>query len=100
MAETTSTEFVEWQEYFEKELNMPRREDYYLAQIAAEVYRGNAKTPASVRTNHFLLKFTTEEKKKPISEAEIQQRTVNSKVAWFAIANMTPRKPPPQRKGS
>jgi hypothetical protein len=95
MAETTSTEFVEWQEYFEKELNMPRREDYYLAQVAAEVRRGIAKTPASVKTNHFLLKFTTEEKKPiPISEAEIQQRTANSKAKWFAIANMKARTPP------
>ena len=35
-ARIPSTEFILWREYLRREYNRPRREDYYLAQIAAE----------------------------------------------------------------
>lgn len=86
MAETTSSEFVEWQEFFRNELAEPTREEYYLAQIAAEVRRTIAKRPGAVSLSSFLLKF------KPMGEAErapadIEYRIALSKAKWFGIAN-------------
>jgi len=100
MRETSSTDFLDWQEYIRRERNTPRREDFYAAQIAAEVRRGIAKKPQAVKTEQFLLTFTTEEKKqKPPTRKEIDLRVAHSKARWFGIVNMKPRKPPPQKRG-
>lgn len=57
---TTSSEFVEWVRYLELEVNDFDRQDYYLAQIAAEIRRGNAKYPRQIKVEDFVLKFKTE----------------------------------------
>jgi hypothetical protein len=53
-------EFLVWREFINKELeeDLKRhsKQEYYLAQIAMEVYRSN-RPKASVRLNRFLLKF-------------------------------------------
>ncbi len=98
MRETTSCEFVDWQKYFDLERNIPRREDYYLAQIASEIRRGLLKNPNSVRIANFLLKFTSEEKRHELTEADIQKRAAASKAHWFAITGMPPRNPPHQEE--
>jgi hypothetical protein len=54
---TTSSEFLEWQVFLEKEMNEHRREDYYLAAIAAEVRRTISKSPRGVRVEDHLLRF-------------------------------------------
>lgn len=54
---TTATEFVEWIAYLDMDVNAFHREDYYLAQIAAEVRRGRVKDPSRVRTEDLLIKF-------------------------------------------
>ena len=86
MRGTTSTEFVRWQEFFVRELQKPRREDYYAAQIAAEVRRTIAKHPKLVMAKHFLLDFTGGETKPPPTEEEIGHRVSASKAKWFGIA--------------
>ena len=58
-----------------------RREEYYLAQIAAEVRRGIAKHPKKVHMKDFILDF---EKKK----VEDQDSTKRSKQFWFAFAGI------------
>ena len=97
--ETTSTEFVKWQEYFRRDLNIARREDYYWAQCAAEMRRTIAKSPLAVRTDSFLIKFETKDlkKKRPPTQEEIDKHMALSKAKWACIANMKSRKPPPQK---
>jgi len=86
MAETTSTEFVTWQRYFEEDLKYPTKEDYYLAQIAAECRRWMSKNPDTVKVEQFLMKFSTwGSTPKKLTEEELQERTKNSKARWAAI---------------
>lgn len=55
---TTSMEFVEWNAFFDiEDTEAFRRDDFYFAQIAAEIRRTISKRPWSVRVEHFLLKF-------------------------------------------
>jgi len=46
-----------WIEFLNKEEKNHSKQEYYLAQIAAEVRRGNAKNPRRVRVEDFLLEF-------------------------------------------
>lgn len=88
MRETTSSEFVEWQEYFGAEEKDVRKEHYYLAQIAAEVRRGISKRPKSIKLEQFLLKF--ERKKQEsllLTKKEKQKRAERSKSVWLAYVN-------------
>lgn len=76
MEQTTSTEFMEWQAYLDKVATEPTQDHFYLAQIAAEVFRGNAKHPRRVRLRDFLLKFT-----KAVQTPEA--RAAASKAFWL-----------------
>jgi len=68
-------------EYLDIEVNSFHREDYYLAQIAAEIRRGNVKDPEKVSVEGMKLKFrlTNEVKKKPPPTCE------QSKSFWKAL---------------
>ena len=59
-----------------------RREDYYLAQIAAQVERANVKNPSSVTIKKKLLKFVAESKGQPQTGEE---RIQTSKNFWKGI---------------
>jgi hypothetical protein len=80
----------------EQDLNAHRREDYYLAQIAAEIRRVLRKNPAAVKLEHFLLKFKGGgDNHKPLSEVDKKQRVAWSKARWTALVFRTrPRDPP------
>ena len=88
--ETTSTEFLEWIRYRELDMETHRREDYYLAQIAAECHRSVAKHPNSVKLEQFLLKLTLKkaQKEKPLTEEVKAVRLANSKAAWFGAVGL------------
>ena len=67
---------------------------YYLAAIKAEVLRGHAKNPNSVKIEDHLLKFThTETEKSPVeiegdldeAKQRAMRRAQQSKSAWMAI---------------
>lgn len=64
-------EFMDWQEYLDQEMDKPKRSDYMLAQIAAEVRRGLVKDPKKVSLKDFLhpVKFVRHivKKEKPVS---------------------------------
>lgn len=77
--ETTSTEFVEWIEYFRQDFNVRRREDYFLANIACEIRRSVVKNPKSVKLKPFLLEFETEPIKKE------RRNTLNTWLAWAGV---------------
>lgn len=51
------TEFLDWLTFLGKEEERETKQDYYLAQIAAEVRRGQVKSPKSVKTKDFLLQM-------------------------------------------
>ena len=86
---TTSTEFVLWMEYLEKDTNAFHREDYYLAQIAAEIRRSFVKKPKQVKLKDFLLKFVMQEKPKKLS---IKERTKRMKQFWFFHVGLKDKK--------
>ena len=57
--ETTSTEFLDWIEYLEQDVNAFHREDWFLANIAREIRRTILKNPnKSLGWEEFLLKFS------------------------------------------
>lgn len=97
MQETTSREFVDWNKYLagelERELETRRKEDYYLAQIACEVRRANAKHPGQVKLEHFLLKFGKPAPTGKPTEEELARRTAVSKAHWAALMRGPARTP-------
>jgi hypothetical protein len=56
--EITSTEFLDWMAFLDLESKKQTKQDYYLASIAAEVFRSNAKYPKKVKPEDFLLTYT------------------------------------------
>ncbi len=92
MQTTTSRDFVDWMTYlemeFEVEVRAFHREDYYLAQIAAEVRRSFVKEPEKVCLEDMLLTFESvrEDMASPRTEADlIEERTQRSKSYWYGI---------------
>jgi len=80
--EISSTEFLEWITYLDEDANRFHREDYYLAQIAAEIRRSFVKEPIKVKIESFLMKFKRKEKAKKLSKEE---RTKRAKAFWGVI---------------
>jgi len=72
--EITSSEFMDWIAYLDDDANRFHREDYFLAQIAAEIRRSFVKDPMSVKLSPFLLKFGKKEERKKLSIAESTKR--------------------------
>ena len=58
MRETTSREFAEWISYLDDVEVQTTKQDYYLAQIASEVFNGGARRRLSL--DKFLLSFSRE----------------------------------------
>lgn len=77
----THREFVSWLEYLNQEDTVVSKEDFYLAQIAAEVRRSFDKYPNKVKTKSFLL-----------SSAEKKTAATDSKSIWLAALNIKPEK--------
>jgi hypothetical protein len=94
----TSTEFLEWQAFEAIESNQFHREDYFLAQIAAEVCRSRVKNPSRIKDSDFLIKFQTRKPRK-LSEEDLKNRVESSKAKWLgAVMGTKPRKPPKPKK--
>lgn len=72
-----SHEFVEWLAFLELKWKEREKEEYYLAQIAAEIRRGNVRDPRKVDVENFLLKFKAGPKKKD------PPSLVESKAFWL-----------------
>jgi len=86
--ETSSTDFVLWMEYLEGKINAFHREDYFLAQIAAEIRRSFVKNPKKVKLDDFLLKFKDKTKtaRKKMTKEE---RTKIAKSFWSALTSLS-----------
>ena len=84
-ASITSREFVEWRVYLEREQSQATVDQYYLAQIAAEVRRGWVRKPKSVKLQDFILR--TEQQQTTTSQ---QVRTEQSRAMWLAVCKVPP----------
>jgi hypothetical protein len=73
-------EFLEWVEYLRQERRENTKQDYYLAQIAAEIAKDHVKNPKKVKLSDYLLviKEVTPE----------QARMQKSKSAWAAALHV------------
>jgi len=95
--ETTAREFVEWQEFLDKqEWQSHGRQDYQMALIAMETAKGHVKNPQALKLEDFLVRFSnkteTKPKPQPVSDEEKQRLVAMSKARWFILAG---KKPPP-----
>jgi len=88
---TSSTDFMMWLTYLELDLNLFHREDYYLAQIAAEIRRGNVKQPRQIRVKDFILEFKRE-KVRDTRGLSLEDRTSISKRFWKAVVGFTQKR--------
>lgn len=105
MRETSSTEFLEWIHFLNDENRETTKQEYYLAQLTAEVRRANqgCKNPNAVRTSDFVLTFgeskagaleETATDESPMSAEERRAAaTVKSKAGWDAILALPAQKP-------
>lgn len=88
MRKTTSSEFLEWCQYLDSKQNEFHREDYFFAQIAAEVRRGLVKDPASIRVEDFLIKFEPRFGGSSGPIADAREVDVDSKSIWYGILGL------------
>ena len=86
-AKITSSEFAEWIAYLELEINAFNTQNYYLAQIAAEVRRGHVEHPEKVKVEDLLMKFKFEGDKQKVLDPET--RAAQSKSFWKAAVGYT-----------
>lgn len=94
--ETTSSEFVEWQIYLQQKREVEdssvTRQEYYLAQIAYEVFNC-MRSKRTAKIEDFLLKFTTKQKKSntkinPEDDAVARKQKMDlSQSYWLTIAS-------------
>ena len=84
--ETTAVEFLEWNEFLrrEREEDFQKQDklDWYLAQIACEVRRSQAKGPTKIKTDHFLLQFKPSGKK---TTSDDKDQAMYQKRLWLGM---------------
>lgn len=91
-----SSEFTAWRVFLEREPNQFNKQDYYLAQIAAEIVRPRVKNPERLGLDDYLIRFESRKqdaKPREMTEAEKQEHIERSKAAWAAF--LQKGKPPP-----
>jgi len=81
--ETTSTQFIQWAEFLDRDVNAFHREDYFLAHLIAEVRRSYVKNPKSVKEETFMLKFEDEKDVEKKKEEALQDKAEKSKKSWL-----------------
>jgi len=89
----SSTEFLKWIWFLEwKATEEFDRKDFYLAQIAAEIVRGQVKKPKKIKLKDFLLDF---KKEKAEPSKEQMQR---SKKFWLGAVGVIGKKQNRQKR--
>jgi hypothetical protein len=93
---TTATEFSEWLVFLDmQETELFAKQDFYLAQIAAEVRRSwvSKESRQSVKTEDFVIKFQTKTpRKKKAQETDSRYSMQVSKAAWLAAVGLGKKK--------
>jgi len=80
----TYTEFVDWITFLALEQERDEKQDYYLAQIAAEVRRSFVADPKTVKVKDFLM---TQKSAKVDAAKEVKPKS-KSKSAWAAALKL------------
>lgn len=76
----------------ELDFNLAHREDYYLAQIAAEVFRAIAKNPKRVRLTDYLLEFQKRQSARNAGTKEgLKSRIDKTKKFFFNLVGYKPK---------
>lgn len=83
---TTSREFTRWKVWLQEEPNELTADRYYLAAIATEVARGQAKNPRKLKILDFILKFKFRGKGMPVSKSDVESvETEHSQLAEVGL---------------
>jgi len=88
--ETSASQFVLWMKFFEWETNAFDVTRCYLAQIAAEIRRGNVKEPRNVKVADFIMKFEPPRKESEQKESAMvaQTKANRTKAFFFALTGL------------
>lgn len=74
------SEYIDWLNFLSKEEERDTKQDYYLAQIAAEVRRGQVKHPNKIHVKDFLVKMVTQAQAKAAKSKQIWAGAVGIKL--------------------
>lgn len=97
--ETTSVEFVQWQEYLFEEVNDFNPLYHYLAQICMVIHQGQVKKGVKVRLGDFLLKFKRKiQRLLPEYHLTPEQRAERSRSIWMGATGYTKLQKEKERK--
>ena len=93
-AKITYTEFLKWVWYLNwRDTEEFNRQDFYLAQIAAEICKGQVKKPKKIKLKNFLLDFSLKDSKpKKVDPEEQKKRMTDSKRYWLGLTGVTGNK--------
>jgi len=84
-ASLSSTGFLDWIAFLDwKSTEEFRREDYYMAQIAAAIERGHVKNPSSITLKRMLLKFSSNKRSPQTMESNLSK----SKSFWLGLTGL------------
>ena len=92
-AKITSSEFLEWAWYLNwRDTEEFNRQDFYLANIAASVDRGNVKHPRKIKLENYILKFHN----RPNQDSGDKMR--RSKQHWLTLTGVIGNKKNQKKK--
>ena len=87
--ETTANEMLDWSIILKQQAEQKydrEKNDYYYAQIAAEIRRSYVKHPKDIQNKDFLLQTPAEMKLSSSSEEQTKKkRTQTAKCFWFGL---------------
>lgn len=97
--ETSSTDFVLWQEFLIQEVNEFNPLYHYLAQICAVIQQGQVKKGVTVKIADFILKFTRKFTRAiPEQHLTNEQRAARSRSIWLGMSGYTKLQKDKERK--
>jgi hypothetical protein len=92
-SEITSSEFMDWIAYLDNDVNVFHREDYYFAELIAEVRRSWVEDKKSVKLKDFLLKFKfKKEVKKMVKNKMTKEEAARKAKSFFGVPNLFRKK--------
>ena len=84
---------MDWIAYLDNDVNVFHREDYYFAELIAEVRRSWVKDKAEISLKDFLLKFEfKKEVKKMIKKKTTKEEASRKAKSFFGIPNLLKKK--------
>jgi hypothetical protein len=84
----TSTEFIQWNEFFKRQWNEPTKQDYYLAMLASELRQVFSSKKRAIKVEDSILKFHFVEKVEK-EELTPEDKLKRSKAFWLGCLGIT-----------